>query len=45
MINQKILISGARGFVGSTLCNTLEVDNYNVVRSNQRLKTLIGRRV
>lgn len=37
MINQKILITGARGFVGSTLSNTLEVDKYNMIRCIQSL--------
>ena len=37
MLPQKILITGASGFVGSALCNTLEAANYNVGRSSQRL--------
>ena len=32
-----VLITGASGFVGSALCNTLQAANYNVRRSNQRL--------
>ena len=32
-----LLVTGARGFVGLTLCNTLEAANYTVVRSSQRL--------
>ena len=32
-----VLVTGATGFVGSGLCNTLEAANYNVRRSNQRL--------
>ena len=37
MLPQKILITGASGFVGSALCNTLEAANYSVIRSSQRL--------
>ena len=32
-----VLVTGASGFVGSALFNTLEAANYNVIRSSQRL--------
>ena len=32
-----ILITGAKGFVGSTLCSTLQATSYKVRQSNQRL--------
>ena len=32
-----ILITGATGFVGSVLCNALELADYKIRRSNQRL--------
>ncbi len=40
MINQKTLVTGATGFVGSTLCDILESDDYIVKRSNQRLSEM-----
>ena len=32
-----VLVTGAKGFVGSALCNALEAANYSVIRSSQRL--------